>query len=46
MNVIRILAQYEKNSAMKVHRKESQPHFFGFCLIFRFFGLTVYEIDL
>ena len=35
-NVIHILAQYKSNSAIKIHHKESQPHFSVFCLIFEF----------
>ena len=34
MSVIRILAEYKWKAATKIHWKESQPHFSGFCLIF------------
>lgn len=32
--MIRNLVQYKRNAAMKIHRKESQPHFSEFCLTF------------
>ena len=33
-SVIRILAQYKWKASMKICRKESQLHFYGFCFIF------------
>ena len=46
-SVIRVLPQYNWNADMKIHRKESQPHFSGFRFnFFSFIGFAVHEIDL
>ena len=45
-SVIRILAHYKRNSATKIHRKESQSLSSVFVLFFSFLRFVAYEVDI